>query len=435
MENPNINLNGKKRIKGHIILKFDNNFNKTIPIKKISNSRIKKQLNILNTKKILEEKKILNNNLLKYNTIPTKFNNYIIQGLIFDGKSREISTFKDLLFWNDEIECIKQFYSIIESKILIRKYIDFYNSFYNFLKIYPIYFRIGDCKEVMIRNYRRKKRYQNEIKQSQNKNKIKYKEKEENISLIIKNYSNDNINKNNEEFKHEKIISQSFTFSPDELLLNTNQNENMKNTNNKKTLLNTRNLNEKYNIFSNSFDTIKSIVRNLSNKDIKKKKIENKFFKLKFKNVECIKNIIINNKKKNLKIKNSLNLNTNSNNNKKKIIDFNKKKYINTEFTSKLILKSLSSNTSSKKLPILKNENKMKKYFQNKNENSLTDRFININIEKKNGNNLKQDENIKFKINLHSSRFSPIRINKNLLKAFPNKKTINRLDIKKLNIL
>ena len=35
MENPNINLNGKKRIKGHIILKFDNNFNKTIPIKKI----------------------------------------------------------------------------------------------------------------------------------------------------------------------------------------------------------------------------------------------------------------------------------------------------------------------------------------------------------------------------------------------------------------
>ena len=52
----------------------------------------------------------------------------IIQGLIFDGKSREISTFKDLLFWNDEIECIKQFYSIIESKILIRKYNSQYNN-------------------------------------------------------------------------------------------------------------------------------------------------------------------------------------------------------------------------------------------------------------------------------------------------------------------
>ena len=435
MENRNINLNEKKRIKGHILLKFDNNYNKKIPIKKISNSRIKKQLNIIKTKQFLKEKKILNNNLLKYNTIPTKFNNYIIQGLIFDGKSREISTFKDLLFWNDEIECLKQFYSILESKMLMRKYIDFYNSFYNFLNIYPIYFRIGDCKEVMIGNYRRKKRYQNQIKKMRNNKQIKYKEKEENISLIIKNSSNEKINKNNEEYKHEKIISQSFTFSPDELLLNVNQNENMKNGNNKKSLVNTRNLYEKYNIFANSFDTIKSIVRNLSNKEIKKKKNENKLFKLKIKNVEFIKNIFINNKKKNLKIKNSLNLNTNNNSNKIKLIDFNKNKFINTEYTSKFNLKSLSSNNSSKKFPTLKNDNKIKKYFQNKNENSLTDRYITINNEKNCAHSLKKEKNTKFKINLHSSRFSPIRINKNLLKVFPNKKTINRLDIKKLNIL
>ncbi len=435
MESPNINLNDKKRIKGHIILKFDNYYNKSIPIKKLSNSRIKKQLNIIKTKQLLKEKKIITNNLLKYNTIPTRFNNYIIQGLIFDGKSREISAFKDLLFWNDEIECLKQFYSIIESKMLIRKYIDFYNSFYNFLNIYPFYFRIGDCKDVMIRNYRRKKRYQNEIKKMRNNKKTKYKEKEENISLIIKNSSNEKINKNNEEFKHEKIISQSFTFSPDELILNTNQNENMNIGNNKKSLVNTRNLYEKYNIFANSFDTIKSIVRNLSNKDIKKKKNENTFFKLKIKNVEFIKNIFINNKKKNLKIKNCLNLNTNNNSNKIKLIDFNKKKYINTEFTSKLTLKSLSSNNSSKKFPTLKNEKKIKKYLHNKIENSLTDRFITINNEKKNGYSLKNEQNTKFKINLHSSRFSPIRINKNLLKVLPNKKNINRLDIKKLNIL
>ena len=62
MENRNINLNEKKRIKGHILLKFDNNYNKKIPIKKISNSRIKKQLNIIKTKQFLKEKKILNNN-------------------------------------------------------------------------------------------------------------------------------------------------------------------------------------------------------------------------------------------------------------------------------------------------------------------------------------------------------------------------------------
>ena len=78
---------------------------------------------------------------------------------------------------------------------------------------------------------------------------------------------------------------------------------------------------------------------------------------------------------------------------------------------------------------------KIKKYLHNKIENSLTDRFITINNEKKNGYSVKNEQNTKFKINLHSSRFSPIRINKNLLKVLPNKKNINRLDIKKLNIL
>ena len=34
MENPNINLNGKKRIKGHIILKFDNILIKQFQLKK-----------------------------------------------------------------------------------------------------------------------------------------------------------------------------------------------------------------------------------------------------------------------------------------------------------------------------------------------------------------------------------------------------------------
>ena len=53
MENRNINLNEKKRIKGHILLKFDNNYNKKIQIKKISNSRIKKKLNIIQSQQNL----------------------------------------------------------------------------------------------------------------------------------------------------------------------------------------------------------------------------------------------------------------------------------------------------------------------------------------------------------------------------------------------
>ena len=443
--------NDKKRKRNQINLKFDNIFNKiflkdkiqnSFFLKKLSNSSFRKQLNISKFKKINLNNKTIKVNLSKYNITRKQFHNYIINGLIFDGKSREISVFKDLLFWNDEIECLKRFYSIKESKIKIKKFIKFYNQIYNILNIYPIFFHIGDCKDVMIRNYRRKYRYQNEIRNEKKKEKKKYKKKnKENNIIIFQKSLLENSNLNKYEY-HQKKISQSFnisTFSPDEILLNYNNNINNNNKLDNKQILTTRvfqTRNHNY-LFSNSYDsTIKSLIRNLSNKLTKKFNIQkfDKSVKLRIKNAEYLKKMIVKNRK-------NRNFNLNNNNQEKIINILNNKKTINSYFSTKI---SLSSNNSFKKLPNLKTEsnnnyNKIKN-LKNKNEYSLTDRYLKSksrskNKEKKNGFSLKKEEKFKAKIIYNSSRVSPIRIYKNLLKVFPQKKTINRLDIKKLNII
>ena len=410
--------NEKRRKRNPLNLKFENPNYRKISKEKIQNSfSFKKKLNITfnhtffipkRGKKIeIQKTQIIRQNLLKHNNTPNKYNKYIINGFIFDGKSNYISKFKDLLFWNDEIECFKKFYSKKESKLIIKKFINFYNKVYNFLNIYPIFFRIGDCKDVMIGNYRRKYRYQNEIKELKNeKKKIPDKKKENNFLFLKDILMEDN--------NHEKKISQSFNlsnFSPNELL---NQNNHFDDIFNNRMLkkLNTRNIYNKNNILSNSFDTIKSIVRNLSkNKNNKNKDIDSKLFKIKIKNVDYIKRSIL--KKKNLKIRNIIN--NNFNNNTIKLIE--KKKITNNN--SKNVLKSISGNNSYKKLPYLTNGNS-RRILKNKIDNyiQLNNNFFTLNKEEPN----------KFKY--YSSRVSPLGTNKNI-RFFQIKKT----NIKKINII
>ena len=410
--------NEKRRKRNPLNLKFENPNYRKISKEKIQNSfSFKKKLNITfnhtffipkRGKKIeIQKTQIIRQNLLKHNNTPNKYNKYIINGFIFDGKSNYISKFKDLLFWNDEIECFKKFYLKKESKLIIKKFINFYNKVYNFLNIYPIFFRIGDCKDVMIGNYRRKYRYQNEINELKNeKKKIPDKKKENNFLFLKDILMEDN--------NHEKKISQSFNlsnFSPNELL---NQNNHFDDIFNNRMLkkLNTRNIYNKNNILSNSFDTIKSIVRNLSkNKNNKNKDIDSKLFKIKIKNVDYIKRSIL--KKKNLKIRNIIN--NNFNNNTIKLIE--KKKITNNN--SKNVLKSISGNNSYKKLPYLTNGNS-RRILKNKIDNyiQLNNNFFTLNKEEPN----------KFKY--YSSRVSPLGTNKNI-RFFQIKKT----NIKKINII
>ena len=410
--------NEKRRKRNPLNLKFENPNYRKISKEKIQNSfSFKKKLNITfnhtffipkRGKKIeIQKKQIIRQNLLKHNNSPNKYNKYIINGFIFDGKSNYISKFKDLLFWNDEIECFKKFYLKKESKLIIKKFINFYNKVYNFLNIYPIFFRIGDCKDVMIGNYRRKYRYQNEIKELKNEKKKISDKKKENNFLFLKDILM-------EDHTHEKKISQSFNlsnFSPNELL---NQNNHFDDILNIRMLkkLNTRNIYNKNIILSNSFDTIKSIVRNLSkNKNDKNKDIDSKLFKIKIKNVDYIKRNIL--KKKNLKIRNIIN--NNFNNNTIKLIE--KKKITNNN--SKNVLKSISGNNLYKKLPYLTNGNS-RRTLKNKIDNyiQLNNNFFTLNKEEPN----------KFKY--HSSRVSPLGINKNI-RFFQIKKS----NIKKINII
>ena len=95
----NYTNNDKKRKRNQINLKFDNIFNKiflkdkiqnSFFLKKLSNSSFRKQLNISKFKKINLNNKTIKVNLSKYNITRKQFHNYIINGLIFDGKSREI---------------------------------------------------------------------------------------------------------------------------------------------------------------------------------------------------------------------------------------------------------------------------------------------------------------------------------------------------------
>ncbi len=280
------------------------------------------------------------------------------------------------------------------------------------------------------------------MRNEKKKEKKKYKKKNnENNIIIFQKSLLENSNLNKYEF-HQKKISQSFnisTFSPDEILLNYNNNINNNNKLDNKQILTTRvfqTRNHNY-LFSNSYDsTIKSLIRNLSNKLTKKFNIQkfDKSVKLRIKNAECLKKMIVKNRK-------NRNFNLINNNQEKILNILNNKKTINSYFSTKI---SLSSNNSFKKLPNLKTEsnnnyNKIKN-LKNKNEYSLTDRYLKSksrskNKEKKNGFSLKKEEKFKAKIIYNSSRVSPIRINKNLLKVFPQKKTINRLDIKKLNII
>ena len=117
----------RRKRKCPLQLKYDINLKKNIFKDKTINTSyfIIKKLSghYYNTKKnnltaendYISYSKIIKLNLKKHNITPQKFEKKIINGLIFDGKSHVISLFKDLLFWNDDVECFKRVYKKKES--------------------------------------------------------------------------------------------------------------------------------------------------------------------------------------------------------------------------------------------------------------------------------------------------------------------------------
>lgn len=383
----------------------------------------KKNLTVDNN--YISKSKIIQKNLKKYNTTPIKFEKKIINGLIFDGKSHIISLFKDLLFWNDDVECFKRIYKKKESLNKIKKFEEFYRLNYNSLKIFPIFFHLGDCSKVLFKYYQIKYKLQKEIikEKKRRKNKILnflLDKKKEKFSKII----------NIQSQSHCKVTSLSLNLSKENLNDINKYNEiySMKkenNLSNKK--ITTRNL-EKNNLsFSYDDDTVKSILKNLTknfsqtnnnNNNILINNINNLNNRnnqhYKFNNKEILKNYFNENEKN---YTNNCFINTIS----------NKKKRNNQKF----VLKVLSTNNSFSKLPILTNTNKKKE------ENILKKLKMPLNKKKNNfcftdrGNFLKEKKTIKiintneninrYKLKFKTTNVSPVRLNKNVL-IFPYQK-------------
>ena len=428
----------RRKRKCPLQLKYDINLKKNIfkdktintsyfIIKKLSGYYYNNKKNNLTAENdYISKSKIIKKNLKKHNITPKKFEKKIINGLIFDGKSHVISLFKDLLFWNDDVECFKRIYKKKESIYKIKKFEEFYRLNYNSLKIFPIFFHLGDCSKVLFKYYQIKYKLQKEIikEKKRRKNKILnflLDKKKEKFSKII----------NIQSQSHCKVTSLSLNLSKENLndINKYNDIYSMKkenNLSNKK--ITTRNL-EKNNLsFSYDDDTVKSILKNLT------------------KNFSQT-----NNNNNNILINNINNLNNRNNNqhykfNNKEILknyfNENEKNYTNNCFINtisnkkkrnnqKFVLKVLSTNNSFSKLPILTNTNKKKeesvlkklKIPLNKKKNNFcfTDRG-NFLKEKKTIKIINTNENInRYKLKFKTTNVSPVRLNKNVL-IFPYQK-------------
>ena len=111
----------------------------------------KKILDKFINKKYSKNNQIIINNLKKHNSSISNYNKEKITSLIFDGKFHYVSIFKDYLFWDDEVECLKKYYKKEEIIPIMNKFINYYCTVYNSLNIYCIYFHLGefDLKEFI----------------------------------------------------------------------------------------------------------------------------------------------------------------------------------------------------------------------------------------------------------------------------------------------
>ncbi len=322
--------------------------------------RKKKILDKFINKKYSKNNQIIINNLKKHNSSISNYNKEKITSLIFDGKFHYVSIFKDYLFWDDNVECLKKYYKKNESILKINQFINYYCTIYNSLNIYCIYFHLGDCKEVILKYYRKKIKLQQSI--IGNDNTIV-----NNNKNIIERNKNKIIEKLIE--THTKLTSQSLNFTkftPDELLLDKKHIEDISKINTIQTtrtnskIFKSRNEDdlllikkENKSIEFSYNDTIKFLIKNLTNKKKKSKICIYKYNGKKkdilhFKNIDKLKQIL----------KNS---STNDRNLKKDSNSLNKKtkNFLNKNFLNILNVKPLSNHHSAKHLYIKTESNKI----------------------------------------------------------------------------
>ena len=115
--------------------------------------------------------------LKKYNTLPEKYNYYIINNIIFNINSRKVSHFKDFLIYDDPNDFMRRFYFIKESGLHLKYYISFYEENN---KIFPNYYCLREAKYL----YNNIQQKQNILNNIENRN-LKYKSKGKSYSTIF----------------------------------------------------------------------------------------------------------------------------------------------------------------------------------------------------------------------------------------------------------
>jgi len=109
-------------------------------------------------------------NLLKrYNTLPQRYDLYIINNIIFNNNTRIVSHFKDFLIYDEPNDFIQRFYSMKEGGLQLKFFISFYEENN---KIFPNYFCLPESK-YLYRNIQQKQNILNNIENINNKYKSK----------------------------------------------------------------------------------------------------------------------------------------------------------------------------------------------------------------------------------------------------------------------
>jgi hypothetical protein len=126
--------------------------------------RKKKKLKNKNSNKskmILKTKKIIYNNLKKYNVNNKFYNIKVINDIIYDEPKHIVSVFKNYLLWDEINDFLKRFYYKKESIKRLPQITNYYEKYTLFS---PVYFSLDDLVKIMNKNVKKKKNILKKLK-------------------------------------------------------------------------------------------------------------------------------------------------------------------------------------------------------------------------------------------------------------------------------
>ena len=204
----NMNTNQKEKEKNYINCNTKN-------LSRGKSKKNKKNFPLL----LLQLKKKMSTNLLKYNSTEDSYNIKVINDIIYDEKKHIVSLFRNFLLWDETSDFLKRFYYRIESVDRLPRITGYYERYTLFS---PVYFCLDDVVKIMLKNVKKKKKYLEMIEENEdnlyNSNNDKNSVKEFNYiinpkeinssSLMISVYNNNvtAMNKTNNSLKDLNLL-------------------------------------------------------------------------------------------------------------------------------------------------------------------------------------------------------------------------------------